>query len=301
MAAFEIRTDLALENTEKFKRDNVEIKGVEIHETYQEDLELTETVVKIVDAHGAKAMGKPEGTYITMESPYLLGNNKEIHKKISQALSEHLQQVLGKANRKSMLVIGLGNSDITPDALGPIAVSHLQINRHLTEQKENQKEQNVLSSLTPGVMAQTGMETMEIVRGVVKETKPDVILVVDALAARSMYRVNRTIQITDTGINPGSGVQNHRAGLNQETIGVPVIAIGVPTVVDAAAIVYDAVADLLDEGQAEDVMEEVFSQDLHQMFVTPKDVDEAVQTLGTTIAEGINMMVEGQSMYKLVV
>lgn len=238
-------------------------------------------------------MGKPEGTYITMESPYLLGNNKEIHKKISQALSEHLQQVLGKANRKSMLVIGLGNSDITPDALGPIAVSHLQINRHLTEQKENQKEQNVLSSLTPGVMAQTGMETMEIVRGVVKETKPDVILVVDALAARSMYRVNRTIQITDTGINPGSGVQNHRAGLNQETIGVPVIAIGVPTVVDAAAIVYDAVADLLDEGQAEDVMEEVFSQDLHQMFVTPKDVDEAVQTLGTTIAEGINMMVEG--------
>ena len=149
-----------------------------------------------------------------------------------------------------------------------------------------------VSGLAPGVMAQTGMETMEIIRGVMEETRPDVVIAIDALAARSIRRLNRTIQITDTGINPGSGVGNHRTGLNRETLGTMVIGIGVPTVVDGATIVHDAMAHLLDtleEAEKKEFLEEMIAPSLHSMFVTPKDVDETVKRLAYTISEGLNM------------
>ena len=190
----------------------------------------------------------------------------------------------------------MGNRDITPDALGPRVISHLHITRHVIREYGisgmGRERAHRVSGLIPGVMAQTGMETLEILQGVVDETQPDVVIAIDALAARSTRRLNRTIQITDTGINPGSGVGNHREALNEETLQVKVIGIGVPTVVDAATIVHDAMAhllDTLDEAEQKEFLDEMISPHLHSMFVTPKDIDETVKRLGLTISEGLNM------------
>ena len=181
-----------------------------------------------------------------------------------------------------MLVVGLGNREVTPDALGPEVVGNLRITRHVVKEYGKaafEKEKvHMVSGIVPGVMAQTGMETLEIVRGVVEETQPDVVVAIDALAARSSKRLNRTIQISDAGIHPGSGVGNHRHSLTRETIGVPVVAIGVPPVVDAATIVYDAVRD-----------RNAVPPGLNSMFVTPKDIDETIKHLSFTISEALNI------------
>lgn len=300
LGSYRVRTDLAVESKEKFEKDNVEIKGVAIHEDYQEELDLRTTVVEIRTESGAKLMEKPKGTYITMEAPGLVIPDEDYHREISQALAGHLNRLLHLEKEKSILVVGLGNRDITPDALGPRAISNLKITRHIVKEygKAGVGEEKVhlVSSLVPGVMAQTGMETMEIIRGVVEETKPDVVVAIDALAARSMKRLNCTIQITDTGINPGSGVMNHRNGLNREALGIPVIGIGVPTVVDAATIVHDAIAHLLEnleESEMEEFLGELITPKLHSMYVTPKDVDETIKMLSFTISEGINIAVSG--------
>ncbi|MBS6196282.1 MAG: GPR endopeptidase [Clostridiales bacterium] len=296
LGSYRVRTDLAVESKEKFEKDNVEIKGVAIHEKYEEDLDLRTTVVRIKTDHGAKVMEKPKGTYITMEAPNLVVPDEDYHREISQALAHHLRELLHLEEEKSVLVVGLGNREITPDALGPRVVQNLRITRHIVKEygKAGMGEEKVhmVSSLVPGVMAQTGMETMEIIRGVVEEIRPDVVIAIDALAARSMKRLNCTIQITDTGINPGSGVLNFRNGLNEESLGVPVIGIGVPTVVDAATIVHDAIAHLLEsleEAEMEEFLGELITPKLHSMFVTPKDVDETVKMLSFTISEGMNI------------
>lgn len=300
LGSYRIRTDLAVESKEKFEKDNVEIKGVEIHEDYQEMLDLRTTVVEIHTESGAKLMEKPKGTYITMEAPNLVVPDEDYHREISKAIAGHLCQLLHLEKEKSILVVGLGNRDITPDALGPRAINNLKITRHIVKEygkaSVGEEKVHLVSSLVPGVMAQTGMETMEIIRGVVEETKPDVVVAIDALAARSMKRLNCTIQITDTGINPGSGVMNHRNGLTMESLGIPVIGIGVPTVVDAATIVHDAIAHLLEnleESEMEEFLGELITPKLHSMYVTPKDVDETIKMLSFTISEGINIAVSG--------
>ena len=300
LGSYRIRTDLAVESKEKFEKDNVEIKGVEIHEDYQEKLDLRTTVVEIHTESGAKLLEKPKGTYITMEAPNLVVPDEDYHREISKAIAGHLCQLLHLEQEKSILVVGLGNRDITPDALGPRAINNLKITRHIVKEygkaSVGEEKVHLVSSLVPGVMAQTGMETMEIIRGVVEETKPDVVVAIDALAARSMKRLNCTIQITDTGINPGSGVMNHRNGLTMESLGIPVIGIGVPTVVDAATIVHDAIAHLLEnleESEMEEFLGELITPKLHSMYVTPKDVDETIKMLSFTISEGINIAVSG--------
>lgn len=296
LGSYRVRTDLAVESKEKFEKDHVEIKGVAIHEKYQEELDLRTTLVRIETDHGARVMEKPKGTYITMEAPNLVVPDEDYHREISQELAHHLKELLHLEEEQSVLVVGLGNRDITPDALGPRVIQNLKITRHIVKEygKAGMGEEKVhlVSSLVPGVMAQTGMETMEIIRGVIAETKPDVVIAIDALAARSMKRLNCTIQITDTGINPGSGVLNFRTGLNQESLGIPVIGIGVPTVVDAATIVHDAIAHLLEsleEAEMEEFLGELITPRLHSMFVTPKDVDETVKMLSYTISEGLNL------------
>ena len=293
---FGIRTDLAVESKEKYEKNNVEIKGVAIQEKYEEALDLNTTVVRIQTEQGAKAMEKPKGTYITMEAPNLIVPDEDYHREISQALAHHLKELLHLEKEKSILVVGLGNREITPDALGPQVIQNLKITRHIIKEYGKagmgKKKVHQISSLVPGVMAQTGMETMEIIRGVIRETDPDAVIAIDALAAR---RLNCTIQITDTGINPGSGVCNHRCGLNEETLGIPVIGIGVPTVVDGATIVHDAIAHLLEnleEAEMEEFLQELITPRLHRMFVTPKDVDETVKRLSYTISEGINIAME---------
>lgn len=296
LGSYRVRTDLAVESKEKFEKDHVEIKGVAIHEKYQEELDLRTTLVRIETDHGARVMEKPKGTYITMEAPNLVVPDEDYHREISRELAHHLKELLHLEKERSVLVVGLGNRDITPDALGSRVIQNLKITRHIVKEygKAGMGEEKVhlVSSLVPGVMAQTGMETMEIIRGVIAETKPDVVIAIDALAARSMKRLNCTIQITDTGINPGSGVLNFRTGLNQESLGIPVIGIGVPTVVDAATIVHDAIAHLLEsleEAEMEEFLGELITPRLHSMFVTPKDVDETVKMLSYTISEGLNL------------
>ena len=211
-------------------------------------------------------------------------------------MSGHIKKLMPDKEDMTILVVGLGNRDVTPDALGPDVIANLCITRHVIQEYGvhgmGEMHRHRISGIVPGVMAQTGMETLEIIKGVVQEIHPDVIFAVDALAARSVSRLNRTIQITDTGIIPGSGVGNHRNGLTEETLGVKVIGIGVPTVVDAATVVQDSMANLLDtleESEKKEFLEEMIAPALYSMFVTPKDVDETVKRLSFTISEGLNM------------
>ena len=276
-----VRTDLALEERESFDGSGVEIHGVEVEESCDEERDVRLTRVKIVSERGAREMGKSRGTYLTLEAPGLASPDEDYHREVSEMLADLLRELTGTA--ESVLVAGLGNRDVTPDALGPQAVSNLMITRHLI--REYGREMMgmdgccVVSGIVPGVMAQTGMETSEILQGIIEETRPDLLIVIDALAARSTRRLGRTIQITDTGIQPGSGVGNHRGSLTKESLGIPVIAIGVPTVVEAAAIVYDA------QGNCEKM-----PPHLNGMFVTPKNIDEMIKQLSFTLSEALNMV-----------
>ena len=296
MASYRIRTDLALETTERFSEEKVEVRGVEIEENYNREKDIKTTVVRIRTENGARAMGRPQGTYITMEAAKLSLPDEDYHREVSVELAEHLKKLIDLKRERNILVVGLGNLAITADSLGPHVVENLRMTRHIIKEYGmlgiGEEKMHSTSGIIPGVMAQTGMETAEIVEGVVAQTRPDVVIAVDALAARSTKRLNRTIQITDTGIHPGSGVGNHRNGLTEDNRHVKVIGIGVPTVVDAATIVYDSMAHLLDaleEAEKKEFLEEMVSPHLHNMFVTPKDVDETVKYLSFTISEGLNI------------
>lgn len=286
---FEVRTDLALEARENLDRSREELNGIQIQEEEDSQNNIHTTTVTIKTENSAKAIGKPVGCYVTMEVPDLGSEDEGYHREISEVLAQRLKS-LRKNRVGSVLLVGLGNRNVTPDALGPLVIDNLKITRHLFKEFGLTEEgKNQVSALVPGVMAQTGMETLEIIRGVVDETRPDMVIVVDALAARSIKRLNRTIQISDAGIHPGSGVGNHRCRLNHETLGVPVIAIGVPTVVDAATIVYDAIGQTeLEEDQVQDLREQM-DPGLNTMFVTPKDIDETVKKVSYTISEALNI------------
>lgn len=311
MGNFQIRTDLAVEARENCEAENIRIRGVKVEEQKDQEREIYTTTVVIETENGAKVLGKPVGTYITIEAPNMSASDEGYHREISEALAQHLCSLIGTKVR-SILVVGLGNRDVTPDALGPDVVNNLYITRHMIREYGRMSESLEcafeVSAIVPGVMAQTGMETLEIIRGVAAETMPDLVIAIDALAARSTKRLNRTIQITDTGINPGSGVGNHRNAINQETLGIPVIAVGVPTVVDAATIVNDTMEELVAEMDATEEMQrlggtlgtmnraekqqmirELISPHLNTMFVTPKDIDETVKYLSYTISEGLNL------------
>lgn len=296
---FGIRTDLAVESKEKYEKDNVEIKGVAIQEKYEEALDLNTTVVRIQTEQGAKAMEKPKGTYITMEAPNLIVPDEDYHRRISQVLAHHLKELLHLEKEKSILVVGLGNREITPDALGPQVIQNLKITRHIIKEYGKagmgKRKAHQISSLVPGCYGTDRDGNNGDYPWCDPGDGPDAVIAIDALAARSVRRLNCTIQITDTGINPGSGVCNHRCGLNEETLGIPVIGIGVPTVVDGATIVHDAIAHLLEnleEAEMEEFLQELITPRLHRMFVTPKDVDETVKRLSYTISEGINIAME---------
>ena len=320
---YNIRTDLALEEKERFESDQVEVQGVVLEEEYDKEREIRVTTVRIETENGAKTMGKPVGTYLTIEAPNLSSPDEGIHREVSEELAKYLIEVMKKIipeseHDKEVLVLGLGNRQATPDALGPYVADNLNVTRHIVKEYGKYaalEEMNcVVSAIVPGVMAQTGMETAEIIKGVVRETKPDLLIVIDALAARNSRRLNRTIQIADTGINPGSGVGNYRNAITKETIGVPVIAIGVPTVVDAVTIVSDTMENLLSaletseslkgvglvlggysEAEKYELIKELIAPNLNSMFMTPKDIDETVKRLSYTISEGLNLAFSGQS------
>lgn len=288
-----IYTDLALEERERFKRD-VEIEGVKIEKQHDKMLDMTTTVVNIFNNKGAEAMGKPEGSYITMETRLLKYSDEETRKIISEHLTKYLEQMVEKENIKDVLIVGLGNSQATPDALGPKTAESITIGENIY-------------CISPGVLAQTGMETYSIIKGIVNEINPDLIIAIDSLAARNVRRVTTTIQLTNTGITPGSGIGNHRMGLNEESLGKKVIAIGVPMVVSGATIVNDTMEKLLNilssvkktncmsdifseytQQEKYQLFEELLSEDTEQMFVTPKDIDEIVDNLSRIIAVALN-------------
>ncbi|MFR4350741.1 MAG: GPR endopeptidase [Roseburia sp.] len=309
---YQIRTDLALETQEKMQEDHVELKGVRFLEE-KIDKNLTISTVMIETENGAKTMGKPKGTYITIEAGNMDEGDEDYHREISVQLAKVIKKLVRVQKAElSVLVVGLGNREVTPDALGPRVVDNLFITRHILKEYGKyafgENKVNRISSIVPGVMAQTGMESLEIIKGIIEETGPDLIIVVDALAARSTKRLNRTIQVTDTGINPGSGVGNHRHGLNEKSLGVPVISIGIPTVVDAATIVNDTMYNLvnalaqseafaalgnslemLNDAEKYELIRELLAPNLNAMFVTPKDIDESVKRLSYTISEGLNI------------
>lgn len=301
LGSYNIHTDLALEDKERFESDNVEVSGVSVEEFYDEEREIRVTEVKILTENGAKTMRKPIGTYITMEMANLVLPDEEYHKQVAEELAKYVGNVLEiDKSDYTALVVGLGNRDVTPDALGPHTVECLNVTRHIVREygkyAMGENEAHMVSAIAPGVMAQTGMETYEIIKGIVEMTHPDVVFVVDALAARNTKRLNRTIQIADTGIHPGSGVGNHRNEISKETLGVPVIAIGVPTVVDAATIVRDTMENLvasLDDDNKYEMIQDLIAPHLYGMFVTPKDIDESIDRIGATIAEGLNILFAG--------
>ncbi|WP_072525566.1 GPR endopeptidase [Clostridium sp. Marseille-P3244] len=315
---YSVRTDLALEEKEQFESDNVEIPGVVLEEDYDEKSEIRVTRVEIETENGAKAMGKPVGTYLTLETPNLAVPDEESHVEIAEKLCGYIRELIDKNDvRKdkdlSVLVVGLGNREVTPDALGPYVADHLSVTRHIVKEygkyAMGMERADMISAIVPGVMGQTGMESAEIVRGIIRETHPDIVIAVDALAARNSRRLNRTVQIADSGIHPGSGVGNHRIGMTRESLGVPVIGIGVPTVVDAATIVNDTMENFIralessqslkgvgevlksyNEGEKYEFVKELIAPHLNGMFVTPKDVDEMVHHISHTISEAINML-----------
>ena len=318
-----IYTDLALEMAESLqgKDCSTGIDGVLV-EVNNDHLDIKVTTVKITNEKGAKAMGKPIGSYITIESPEIKSNNITVHEDIIQILTNTLAKLTAGANdnvlnraNDNVLVVGLGNQSVTPDALGPKVVGKVLVTRHIMEglPKELEGKLRPIAAIAPGVMGTTGIETAEAVRGLIGHVKPSMVIAIDALAARNISRINQTIQIADTGINPGSGVGNKRMGLNQESLGVPVIAIGVPTVVDAATFVNDTMdmflaemaqdmpqeledkaafykmLNALDERDKHTIIRNTIDPLVGNMFVTPKEIGQVVAWLSNIIANAINL------------
>lgn len=292
------RTDLAVELREDFSEDDERLKGVTVKEEYHRRRNVRVSTVRITDERGASAMGRPVGTYITVEAKGLHEGEESLRRFVAEVLAEQLMELIGKTQEKEILVVGLGNRDATPDALGPVAVDELVVTRHLILQlgEEFQKKYHLTSffALAAGVLAQTGMESGEVIKSVVREMKPDVVIAIDALAARSTERLGTTVQITDTGIYPGAGIGNNRQALNMETLGVPVIAVGVPTVVDAATILRERMGNYLrrrgvNDTECEQILREAEEENGQVLFVTPKGIDELVHRAGETVAEAINL------------
>lgn len=289
------RTDLAVEHIEMLSEaaetaesgKTKEIPGVSTeHEAYGEEVCVTR--IKIEDEMGSKAMEKPQGNYITLEIKNGVDDSEEMRNIVSHALAVELSRLIPFNYYLKVLVVGLGNEKVTPDSLGPHTVSKVRVTRHLFLHYgvDGDEEQANVSALSPGVMALTGMESMDIIRHAAEITKPDVILVVDSLAARNIERINTTIQITDTGISPGSGMQNYRKELTEQSLGRRVVAVGVPTVIDAASLVLDTMAGYLAEPEkAENAVKETGLS----MIVTSSDIDQIIHDFSSIIAHGINI------------
>lgn len=308
---FEKRTDLAIEVRESFPKDNVEINGVILYQDEYENGMIKITTVEIRNEEGASQMRKPIGTYVTLEfekEPCLKIHQESDFDKYSSYIYKILQKVIKdiEINKKNschtLLVSGLGNRFATPDALGPYVMENIPMNRHFQKEEQTLFSDNqiLLCGISPGVMSQTGMETSEILQGVIEKVQPDVLLVIDALASRSVNRLCRTIQITNTGISPGAGIGNNRNKINQETMGIPVIAIGVPTVVDAGTIIYESLENALakegyNENEINSFFQTIADEEVKNLFVTPKDIDEEIRLVGKMIALGIKKFTQNHN------
>lgn len=300
---FKMRTDLAIEARELYReKENIEVKGVEVEKEESDEFDITR--VKVLNETGMEKMGKPIGTYVTIECPALKNADEDLKDEMSRVIAKELKSIIKPTKLTKTLVVGLGNEHVTADSLGPKVIEKIYVTRHFfkTYNKTEDESLSDVSAISPGVMGVTGIETVETIKGIVEKTKPDLIVAVDALASRRTERLNTTIQITNTGISPGSGVGNKRKALNEEYLGVPVVAIGVPTVVDAATITHDTINLVIEnmEGEVRDKTEiynfldsliDEVTHSMNELVVTPKEIDDIITDLSHMIANGINISV----------
>jgi spore protease len=310
---YNVRTDLALEAKEIYSENNPgKLSGVKSDEYIDNNVRVTS--VKILDDKGAKTIGKPIGEYITLEFPEFVYYDGQRIIDVSEVMAKELSKLVDLEEDMTALVVGLGNWNITADAVGPKVASKIMVSRHLKEYVPDSIDEGVrpVCAIAPGVLGLTGMETSEIIKGIVDRIKPSIIICIDALASRKTQRVNRTIQIGNTGIAPGAGVGNRRLELSEETLGVPVIAIGIPTVVDAGTIANDTIDLVLDsliksstkgsafynmlkevdKDERQTLIREVLDPELGGMVVTPKDIDKVIDSVSKIIANGINISLQ---------
>lgn len=287
------RTDLAIEcreilqeQEEREKAARPEDDGIQV-EKIEYDGGIRVTRIRIVSEDAAARMGKPVGNYITLEAEGVLEEEDGIKEKASHAVAEELGKLLKVDYTLKVLVAGLGNNCVTPDRLGPETAAKVRVTRHLFVlfDADGDEELSNVSCIIPGVTGSTGLETADLVRKAAELAKPDVILLIDSLAARDIDRVSTTIQLTDTGIQPGGGMGNHRKGISRETVGIPVIAIGVPTVIDVKTILREALEENLDSAEAVETYLQAYDR---QMIVTSTDIDLLVKDFSDIIANGIN-------------
>ena len=310
---YNFRTDLALERRDLYnKAHNIEkdIDGIETEEEKVND-DITISRVKVTNEKGEEAIGKPIGSYITIDvKNFNIAQNEEIQQ-ASEALTKELKALLEKHidAKGPILVVGLGNIYVTPDALGPKVINEIDITRHLLQYMPEALDENTreVSAVSPGVLGTTGIETLEILKGIVDNTKPKLVIVIDALASRSIERISSSVQLADTGIVPGAGVDNTRKEITVNTLGIPVIAIGIPTVVEAATIAADSLTlliqkvqeqgesnDFLNKLQEEDkyqVIKEVLAPEEYNFIVTPKEIDGLIEKMKDVVARGINFAI----------
>ena len=310
---FDFRTDLADERSSLYKKTNKleEINGVHANEEQFND-NIKKTKVEILDEEGEQALRKPKGVYVTIDINNLkIARDEEIEQAatcVSQELKNLIQKHVG--DKDEILVVGLGNEYVTPDALGPKVISDIDVTRHILKYMPQILDENTrpVSAISPGVLGTTGIETVEILQGIAQNVNPKLIIAIDALASRNIDRISRTIQLSDTGIVPGAGVGNKRSEVSINTLGVPVIALGVPTCVDLAAITDDCldifISKLQDKGESNQYLNQLKEDDNYEgikeallpndynMIVTPKEIDDLIVNMSSVVARGINMSLQ---------
>ena len=307
------RTDLADERRDLFRKANHlenEIPGIEAEEI-QKNKYIKLSKVKILNEEGANAIGKPIGSYITFDLKYLNVAGDEEIQNAAIALSEELKKLIeSKVQKKDdILVVGLGNEKVTPDSLGPRVISKIDVTRHWFTYMPQLTDENTrpVSAVSPGVLGTTGIETQEILKGIVENVKPKLIIVIDALASKSMERISSTIQISDTGIVPGAGVGNTRQEISEKSLGIPVVSMGIPTVVELATLVSDGIDIFIDrlqeKAESNEYLNQLQQQDKYEevkealnvgeynMIVTPKEIDDLIENMKDIVARGINFAV----------
>ncbi|MBQ4629607.1 MAG: GPR endopeptidase [Clostridia bacterium] len=317
---YTIYTDLAIESAAlKDMNRTKTVEGVKCDNYEKEHVSVTK--VEIVTDDAAEKIGKPIGNYVTLDVPKLRENVSEAFDSAKEVLTNELKEMLCLKKDQTVLVVGLGNRFVTPDALGPKVVDRLLVTRHLygVLPDELTKTMTSLCAVSPGVLGITGIETGEIIKGICDKIKPDLVVAIDALASRKTSRISTTFQIADTGIVPGSGIGNKRKGLTKDTLGVPVVAIGVPTVIDAAAVASDAIELLIeavktntkkgsplyeavnafDNDNRYNLICEILSPSAGDLIVTPKEVDSIIDEVSKIIADSINSAVNGEMAEKL--
>ena len=308
-----VRTDLAIEAKEDYSKVHEdEIDGIIVDKDTINDTKVTKVTIKNED--GAKKLGKPVGNYITIDIPDYTVYDGEIMENVSEVVGKTMKALVNMTQDKTALVVGLGNWKVTPDALGPKVVEKIMVTRHLKDVMPEAIDDSIIPvcAISPGVLGITGIETGDVIKALVEKIKPDLVVCVDALASRRIDRVNKTIQISDTGISPGAGVGNHRMKINEETLGVKVVAVGVPTVVDAATIANDSIDLVMDEfisksekgsefynmiksidkNEKEILIKELLNPYVGNLMVTPKEVDLVIDSLSKIIANGINISLQ---------